>query len=47
MTGTEGNFLWLEDHDKNCVCGSNDSVGTEWPSSDVLATVYCSYTPVF
>jgi hypothetical protein len=47
MTGTEGDVLWQEDHDKNCVSRSNDSDGTEWPSSDVLATVYSNYTPIF
>jgi len=47
MTGTEGDVLWQEDHDKNCVSGTNDSVGTDWSSSDMLATVYCNYTPIF
>jgi len=47
MTGTEGDVLWQEDHDKNCVAGSNDSAGTEWPSNDMLATVYSNYTPIF
>jgi hypothetical protein len=47
MTGTEGDVLWQEDHDRHCVSGSNDSDGTEWPLSDVLATVYCNYTPIF
>ena len=47
MTGTEGDVLLQEDHDINCVSGSNDSVDTEWPLSDVLATVYSNYTPIF
>jgi len=47
MTGTEGDVLWQEDHDKKCVSGTNDSVGTEWPSSDMLATVYFNYTSIF
>ena len=47
MTGTEGDVLLQEDHDINCVSGSNDSVDTEWPLSDVLATVYSNSTPIF
>jgi len=29
ITGPEGDVLWQKDHDKNCVSGNNDSVGTE------------------